>query len=266
MTHATRDPQLPTGLTRLLAARSLVASVAVFSLVFGFSVVFGGVQPANAQSSKAKVAVAAAPASDRVAVKGALPEPEVVPAGSDIDAEDLDTRDKLPVTGGPAVVGVPGGAVPAAGAASAGGVPAGAVAASAATGGNPVSTADWKCPVVGGKFTNDWGQARSGGRRHEGTDMLAPRGTPIVAPLGGTVTFAESSLGGRSFYLKAANGLTLFGAHLAGYGQGGSVAAGTVIGFVGDSGNARGTPHLHFEIHPTKSTKMNPFPVLKSIC
>jgi peptidoglycan LD-endopeptidase LytH len=129
------------------------------------------------------------------------------------------------------------------------------------------SRLEWKCPVPGAKFTNDWGQSRSGGRSHTGTDLLAPRGTPVLAPFAGTAVQKSSSRGGLSVYLKAPDGLQIFGAHLSSYGTAGKVKAGTIIGYVGNTGNASGAaPHLHLEIHPKKGTKTNPYPVLKKIC
>lgn len=129
-----------------------------------------------------------------------------------------------------------------------------------------VNAIGWRCPVSGAKFTNDYGAARSGGRSHAGTDMLAGRGTPIVAPVAGTVKFDSSSRGGLSFYLDTPGGLQIFGAHLESFGAAGRVEPGTVIGYVGDSGNAKGTPHLHIEVHPTRKSKTNPFPLLKQVC
>ena len=126
-------------------------------------------------------------------------------------------------------------------------------------------TGGWLCPVAAAKFTNDWGQPRSGGRRHEGTDMLAPRGTPVLAPVAGTVK-RSSSGGGLTFNLKAADGFTYVGMHLSAYGGEGTVSAGDVIGYVGDTGNARGTDHLHFEIQLAKGAKLNPFATLKRYC
>jgi murein DD-endopeptidase MepM/ murein hydrolase activator NlpD len=132
---------------------------------------------------------------------------------------------------------------------------AGRPAASRSSGG-PTSfaaTGSWMCPVQGPRaFTNDWGQPRSGGRRHQGTDILSPRGTPIVANVGGSVSPHNSGLGGISYYLRGDDGNTYFGTHLDSLsGVSGRVAQGTVIGRVGNTGNARGGPtHLHFEIHP----------------
>ncbi len=124
---------------------------------------------------------------------------------------------------------------------------------------------EWLCPVPTAKFTNDWGQPRSGGRRHEGTDMLATRGTPVIAPVSGVVKRTSSGSGGLSFNLRANDGFTYVGMHLAAHGTEGAVRAGDVIGYVGDTGNARGTDHLHFEIQQGKS-KINPFGTLKRYC
>lgn len=127
----------------------------------------------------------------------------------------------------------------------------------------------WMCPVQGPRaFSNDWGNARSGGRRHQGTDVLAPRGTPIVANVGGSVKRHNSRLGGLSYYLQGDDGNEYYGAHLDSYvGGSGRVAQGTVIGYVGNSGNARGgPPHLHFEIHPGGGRAVNPYPTLRQYC
>jgi len=127
----------------------------------------------------------------------------------------------------------------------------------------------WVCPVQGPRaFTNDWGQPRSGGRRHQGTDILSPRGTPIVANVSGTVSPHNSGLGGISYYLRGDDGNTYFGTHLDRLnGVSGRVSAGTVIGYNGNSGNARGGPtHLHFEIHPGGGGPVNPYPTVARYC
>lgn len=131
-----------------------------------------------------------------------------------------------------------------------------------------IGSGAWRCPVQGAvSFTNDWGQPRSGGRRHQGTDMLAARGTPVVANVAGTVRHHNSRLGGLSYYLKGDDGNTYFGTHLASYAASGRVAAGTVVGTVGNSGNASGgPPHLHFEIHPGGGGPTNPYPTLRQYC
>ena len=123
------------------------------------------------------------------------------------------------------------------------------------------------CPVPGSSFINDWGFPRSGGRAHEGTDLFARRGAPIVAPASGTVTHSTGSIGGRQFRLVTGDGTVLLGSHMEGFGASGRVAAGAVIGYVGSSGNAAGSsPHLHFEVHPGGGAAMNPFPLVRRAC
>jgi len=123
------------------------------------------------------------------------------------------------------------------------------------------------CPVPGASFFNDWGFPRSGGRSHAGTDLFAPRGTAVRAPAAGVVEVATGAMGGKQFRLTAADGTRYFGSHMDSFGATGRVAAGAVIGTVGDSGNARGSrPHLHFEVHPAGAGPVNPFPVLRGTC
>jgi peptidoglycan LD-endopeptidase LytH len=125
------------------------------------------------------------------------------------------------------------------------------------------------CPVAGPvHFTDTWGAARSGGRIHLGVDMMADRGVPTVAPFSGEVVHRTSSLGGLSWYLYADNGNMYYGTHLSAYENQGAgwVQAGTVIGYVGDTGNARGTPHLHFEVHPGGGAAVNPYPYVAAVC
>ena len=136
--------------------------------------------------------------------------------------------------------------------------------------GAPVSRGPWVCPVQGGAtFTNDYGFPRSGGRRHQGNDLFAPRGTPVVASVSGSYRRSSNGLGGISYYLQGDDGNTYYGTHMSGYGPvgPGRVPQGAVLGFVGNTGNARGTsPHLHFEIHPGGGGAVNPYPTVVRAC
>ncbi len=120
------------------------------------------------------------------------------------------------------------------------------------------------------EFVNSWGFARSGGRRHKGTDVLAPNGANLFAIEGGLIERqSNSQLGGLSVYLLGDSGARYYYTHLSEMGPqaaGDRVEAGEVLGFVGDSGNARGTPHLHFQWAPDGKTGwQNPYPLLEAL-
>jgi murein DD-endopeptidase MepM/ murein hydrolase activator NlpD len=124
-----------------------------------------------------------------------------------------------------------------------------------------------RCPVPNATFTDTYGAPRSGGRSHQGTDLMAPYGSPIYAVASGRVRTAHSSAGGISLYLDADNGETYFYAHnsenLVGTGQ--RVAAGDLVAKVGSTGNAGGTNHLHFE-RQVGGRSVNPYAFLRRIC
>jgi murein DD-endopeptidase MepM/ murein hydrolase activator NlpD len=120
------------------------------------------------------------------------------------------------------------------------------------------------CPVPGSVFRDGWGDPRPGGRFHEGTDMVAPSGAPILAPVSGTVAHGADPLGGNNFTLNGSDGRFYYGAHLSSYGQSGQVSAGTVVGYVGETGDAVGA-HLHIEIH-VGGVPINPYPDMRAAC
>jgi peptidoglycan LD-endopeptidase LytH len=122
------------------------------------------------------------------------------------------------------------------------------------------------CPAPGTSFTDTFGAPRSGGRTHMGVDMMGNYGMPIYAAQSGSVSHSSSSLGGLQAYVYAGNGDYTFYAHLQGYsGASGQVSAGTLIGYMGDTGNAT-TPHLHFEYHPGGGGAVNPTPYVAAVC
>jgi murein DD-endopeptidase MepM/ murein hydrolase activator NlpD len=120
------------------------------------------------------------------------------------------------------------------------------------------------------KFSDDWLFSRPGGRYHEGIDLFAAYGSPVVAVADGTLfRVGYNGLGGWRLWLRDNAGTTFYYAHLSSFAptatEGASVTGGTVIGFVGDSGDARGTsPHVHFEIHPGGGGPVRPYPLVSS--
>ena len=141
-------------------------------------------------------------------------------------------------------------------------------------------------PVVGAAtYSDDFGDAR-GSRRHEGNDIMAPRRTPVVAVEAGVVKLhTTSARAGCMLYLHGKSGTEYLYVHLnndltstndntgrctggvafaQGLRSGAAVAAGALIGYVGDSGDANGgSPHLHFEVHPRGGAAVNPYPYLR---
>jgi len=123
------------------------------------------------------------------------------------------------------------------------------------------------CPAPEAHFTDTWGAPRSGGRRHKGVDMMAPHGSPVLAPVGGMVRASNSALGGLGFWLEGDDGNTYFGSHLASlHVREGRVELGQQLGTVGSTGNAGGTPHLHFEVMLPGEVSVNPFPFAAEWC
>jgi len=135
------------------------------------------------------------------------------------------------------------------------------------------STTGMACPINGfTTFTDTWGAPRSGGRTHQGVDMLAARGTPTVAIETGTIRrLGSGGLGGITIWLTGQSGDEYYYAHLddwaPGLSVGQAVGVGELIGFVGSTGNASySVPHLHFELHPGGGSAINPYPMVKGLC
>ncbi len=126
-------------------------------------------------------------------------------------------------------------------------------------------------PVVGSyTYTDTFGAYRADmpNHQHEGDDIFAAKGTPVVAVLDGTITgLSTTTIGGNNIHLTDARGDYFYYAHLVrfatGLEQGDHVIAGQTIGYVGNTGDAATTPpHLHFEIHPDGGLAVDPTPYL----
>ena len=153
------------------------------------------------------------------------------------------------------------------------------------SGGNWVPGIIKACPVRGPHaYSDSFGAPRYGGgyHPHAGNDIMSPGGTPIVAPFDGTAVTASNSLGGLAVEVFGNQGY-VYNAHLSAFGKLGHVTTGTVIGYVGNTGDAAGGPtHDHFEWHPNvipsnpwvspygysviNGSAVDPYPYLNAVC
>ena len=128
-------------------------------------------------------------------------------------------------------------------------------------------------PVKGIKasqLTDTWGAARSSGRRHEGIDIMAAKNTKVLSATDGVVVDTrDNALGGKVVWIVGPAGSYHYYAHLnkhkSGLDVGDTVDKGDIIGYVGNTGNARGgSPHLHYGIYLSGKGKgaVNPYPYL----
>jgi murein DD-endopeptidase MepM/ murein hydrolase activator NlpD len=138
---------------------------------------------------------------------------------------------------------------------------------------------DGEIPVIGGvlqvcpvdmphAYSDDFGAPRWAGgfHHHQGNDIFAPEGTPIRAPFDGTAVRAENTLGGLAVKVLGDGGY-VYNAHLSAYGELGKVSVGTIIGYVGNTGDAvHSAPHNHFEWHPNGGDAVDPYPYLNAVC
>lgn len=125
----------------------------------------------------------------------------------------------------------------------------------------PISTISKK------DIADTWQSPRGSSRKHEGQDILAPRGTPVLSVTNGYVmNVGENTLGGLTVSVVGDGGRVYYYAHLDSYApalsEGDYVTEQTLLGYVGTTGNALGTPpHLHFGVY-TASGAINPLPLL----
>jgi murein DD-endopeptidase MepM/ murein hydrolase activator NlpD len=125
-------------------------------------------------------------------------------------------------------------------------------------------------PLLGlANWNDDWLDYRAGPpvHAHQGTDVFSAFDTPVRSPVDGTVRFEDAGLGGKGAFVTASDGTYYYMAHLnsfhADLRSGATVKEGQVIGYNGDSGNAKGgAPHVHFEVHPGGGAAVNPKPFL----
>jgi len=142
--------------------------------------------------------------------------------------------------------------------------------------GNAVVGGGFVFPIAGPhSYSDTFGAPRMFGTSyahlHQGTDIFAASGTPLVAVERGVITKMGSDvLGGIKLWLVGASGTRYYYAHLSGFAEGlveGTlVQAGQLVGYVGNTGNALTTPpHLHFEVHPNGGPAVNPYPLLRIV-
>ena len=118
------------------------------------------------------------------------------------------------------------------------------------------------------QIADTWHAPRSGERLHQGQDIFAPHGTAVYSATNGyVVRIGENSLGGKTVSVFGAGGRIYYYAHLNDYAAelsvGDFVTPETILGYVGTTGNARGTPpHLHFGVY-TNAGAINPLPLFE---
>ena len=123
--------------------------------------------------------------------------------------------------------------------------------------------------VAARRIADTWGAGRSGGRHHEGTDIFAARGTPVRSSTVGIVaSIREGGIGGKQVWVLGPARERQYYAHLDDWAPdlaaGDVVQPGTLLGFVGTTGNAQGTPpHLHYGIYGADGA-LNPWPLVRA--
>jgi murein DD-endopeptidase MepM/ murein hydrolase activator NlpD len=209
------------------------------------------VRKALQAEERARAAKAAAEAAKVAAAAAAVPE-----AGAPVGA---DGGGGVPQTTAPPADAGSGGQT---GGGGAGGRPGGA-------GGSDFGGVDFVCPTgdAAVAFGDTWGAPRSGGRSHQGVDMIGTIGIPLLAVVDGFAAAQSNELGGITIWFSGNDGNKYYYAHMDHYEKLGAVSKGDVIGYMGQTGNARfSVPHLHFEIHPGGGMAVNPYPTVRAHC
>ena len=121
--------------------------------------------------------------------------------------------------------------------------------------------------VLPSAIHNTWGAPRDRDRRHQGIDIFAKQGTAVRSTTDGIIVrLGQNSLGGNVVWVMGPGRQNHYYAHLSRFGAfevGDRVTAGDIIGYVGDTGNARGTPHhLHYGVYQLGGAAINPFPLI----
>lgn len=117
------------------------------------------------------------------------------------------------------------------------------------------------------QIADTWQAPRGTSRRHEGQDIFAAKGTPVLSATTGYIyNIGDNNLGGQTVSVIGRGGRVYYYAHLDGYApqlrEGDWVTTKTVLGYVGTTGNAQGTPpHLHFGVYASGGA-INPLPLL----
>ncbi|CAN5845320.1 hypothetical protein BH18ACT2_BH18ACT2_07200 [soil metagenome] len=121
-------------------------------------------------------------------------------------------------------------------------------------------------------YRDSWQSARSEGRVHIGTDIIAPEGTPLYAVATGRIskilTPETDARAGNGLRITKPDGTYFFYAHMAGFAPGidvgAQVTAGQLVGYVGRTGNT-GVAHLHLAVHPGGGSAINPYPLIQAV-
>ncbi len=206
---------------------------------------------AQAQATTTTTAVASAPAGPGVAASSAA-----------VHGANADDSGGATATSTPADAGVVGGRT------GQGGSGLGVPIAIGGVGGD-YGGAGWVCPTGNAAvaFSDTWGAPRQNGRRHQGVDMIGPRGTPVLAVVDGVAVGKPNVLGGTTVSFTGDDGNRYYYAHLDSYVTLGPVKAGTVIALMGQTGDAQfSVPHLHLEIHPGGGQAVDPYPTVRAHC